>query len=96
MGGEQRCHAKYILVQHACLVFHYIKLPWITTFSIFFWFNYDADEDEQKFLEASMAYVAGKPIMNDEEYDKLKLKLKVWRLSFLCVSACTHYIVQGH
>lgn len=32
--------------------------------------------DEQKFLEASMAYVSGKPIMNDEEYDKLKMQLK--------------------
>ncbi|XP_028762792.1 PGR5-like protein 1B, chloroplastic [Neltuma alba] len=33
--------------------------------------------DEQKFLEASMAYVSGKPIMSDEEYDKLKMKLKM-------------------
>jgi len=33
--------------------------------------------DEQKFLEASMAYVSGKPIMSDEEYDKLKLQLKI-------------------
>ncbi|KAJ6852081.1 PGR5-like protein 1B, chloroplastic [Iris pallida] len=32
--------------------------------------------DEQKFLEASMAYVSGKPIMTDEEYDQLKLTLK--------------------
>ncbi|CAN1147470.1 PGR5-like protein 1A, chloroplastic [Linum perenne] len=32
--------------------------------------------DEQRFLEASMAYVSGNPIMNDEEYDKLKLRLK--------------------
>ncbi|XP_057978528.1 PGR5-like protein 1A, chloroplastic isoform X2 [Malania oleifera] len=32
--------------------------------------------DEQKFLEASMAYVAGKPILNDEEFDQLKLRLK--------------------
>ena len=38
--------------------------------------------DEQKFLEASMAYVAGKPIMNDEEYDKLKLRLKVCEVFF--------------
>ena len=36
-----------------------------------------AGSDEQKFLEASMAYVSGNPIMNDEEYDKLKMKLKV-------------------
>ncbi|XP_042483897.1 PGR5-like protein 1B, chloroplastic [Macadamia integrifolia] len=32
--------------------------------------------DEQKFLEASMAYVAGKPIMTDQEYDQLKIRLK--------------------
>ena len=38
--------------------------------------------DEQKFLEASMAYVAGKPIMNDEEYDNLKLRLKVCEVFF--------------
>ncbi|XP_040963356.1 PGR5-like protein 1A, chloroplastic isoform X2 [Gossypium hirsutum] len=34
--------------------------------------------DEQKFLEASMAYVSGKPILNDEEFDGLKLGLKVY------------------
>nr|GMD97683.1 PGR5-like protein 1A, chloroplastic [Ipomoea batatas] len=33
--------------------------------------------DEQRFLEASMAYVAGTPIMSDEEFDKLKMKLKM-------------------
>ncbi|XP_011033840.1 PREDICTED: PGR5-like protein 1A, chloroplastic [Populus euphratica] len=32
--------------------------------------------DEQKFLEASLAYVSGNPIMSDEEFDKLKIKLK--------------------
>ncbi|KAJ6326840.1 hypothetical protein OIU78_013850 [Salix suchowensis] len=32
--------------------------------------------DEQKFLEASLAYVSGNPIMSDEEFDKLKLRLK--------------------
>ncbi|KAE9613169.1 hypothetical protein Lal_00027590 [Lupinus albus] len=32
--------------------------------------------DEQKFLEASMAYVSGNPIMNDKEFDDLKLRLK--------------------
>ncbi|OIW10811.1 hypothetical protein TanjilG_27757 [Lupinus angustifolius] len=32
--------------------------------------------DEQKFLEASMAYVSGNPILNDKEYDDLKLRLK--------------------
>lgn len=33
--------------------------------------------DEQKFLEASMAYVAGKPLLSDAEFDQLKLRLKV-------------------
>ncbi|KAJ9555379.1 hypothetical protein OSB04_009993 [Centaurea solstitialis] len=32
--------------------------------------------DEQKFLEAAMAYVSGNPIMTDAEYDKLKMQLK--------------------
>lgn len=32
--------------------------------------------DEQRFLEASMAYVAGNPILSDEEFDELRLKLK--------------------
>ncbi|XP_027362409.1 PGR5-like protein 1A, chloroplastic isoform X2 [Abrus precatorius] len=33
--------------------------------------------DEQKFLEASMAYVSGKPIVSDKEFDELKLRLKM-------------------
>ncbi|CAI5473484.1 unnamed protein product [Closterium sp. Yama58-4] len=33
-------------------------------------------KDEQKFMEASLAYQAGKPFMNDREYDELKRKLK--------------------
>uniref|UniRef100_A0A0F7CYT4 PGRL1A transmembrane protein n=1 Tax=Goodyera fumata TaxID=1390594 RepID=A0A0F7CYT4_9ASPA len=32
--------------------------------------------DEQRFLEASMAYVSGKPILSDKEFDELKLRLK--------------------
>ncbi|XP_076951194.1 PGR5-like protein 1A, chloroplastic [Bidens hawaiensis] len=32
--------------------------------------------DEQKFLEASMAYVSGNPIMSDKEFDQLKMQLK--------------------
>ncbi|CAL4928499.1 unnamed protein product [Urochloa decumbens] len=32
--------------------------------------------DEQRLLEASMAYAAGKPIMSDAEFDELKLRLK--------------------
>ncbi|OEL25476.1 PGR5-like protein 1A, chloroplastic [Dichanthelium oligosanthes] len=34
--------------------------------------------DEQRLLEASMAYAAGKPIMSDAEFDELKLRLKVY------------------
>jgi hypothetical protein len=33
--------------------------------------------DEQRLLEASMAYVAGNPIMTDAEFDDLKWRLKV-------------------
>ncbi|CAO2820006.1 unnamed protein product [Amaranthus hypochondriacus] len=33
--------------------------------------------DEQRFLEASMAYVAGNPILSDKEFDELKLRLKM-------------------
>jgi hypothetical protein len=33
--------------------------------------------DEQRLLEASMAYIAGNPIMSDAEFDELKLRLKV-------------------
>lgn len=32
--------------------------------------------DELKFLEAAQAYNAGRPIMSDEEYDALKLRLR--------------------
>ncbi|WJX54957.1 PGR5-like protein 1A, chloroplastic [Trifolium repens] len=32
---------------------------------------------EQKFLEASIAYVSGKPVMSDKEFDELKMKLKI-------------------
>ncbi|KAJ0250260.1 PGR5-like protein 1B [Hirschfeldia incana] len=40
--------------------------------------------DEQRFLEASMAYVSGNPIMTDEEYDKLKMKLKMDGSEIVC------------
>jgi hypothetical protein len=33
--------------------------------------------DEQRLLEASIAYVAGNPIMTNTEFDELKLMLKV-------------------
>ncbi|KAL5684396.1 hypothetical protein ACJX0J_010781, partial [Zea mays] len=34
------------------------------------------NEDEQKLLEASLAYTSGNPIMSDAEFDELKLRLK--------------------
>lgn len=34
------------------------------------------DTEEQKFLEATMAYSRGNPILSDEEYDALKAELK--------------------
>jgi hypothetical protein len=34
------------------------------------------DSNEQKFLEASMAFSQGKPILSDTEFDELKTKLK--------------------
>ncbi|KAL0923453.1 hypothetical protein M5K25_007510 [Dendrobium thyrsiflorum] len=37
--------------------------------------------DEQRFLEASMAYVSGNPIVSDKEFDALKLRLKLITLS---------------
>ncbi|XP_042019545.1 PGR5-like protein 1B, chloroplastic [Salvia splendens] len=32
--------------------------------------------DEQRFLEASMAYVSGNPLLSDKEFDELKQRLK--------------------
>lgn len=34
------------------------------------------DSNEQRFLEASMAFARGTPIVSDAEYDKLKVDLK--------------------
>lgn len=34
------------------------------------------DSDEQRFLEASMAYSRGQPIMADEDFDALKAELR--------------------
>jgi tartrate dehydratase beta subunit/fumarate hydratase class I family protein len=34
-------------------------------------------------LEASIAYVSGKPIMSDKEFDELKMKLKVCYFHFI-------------
>lgn len=42
-----------------------------------------AGSSEQKFLEASIAYVSGKPLMSDKEFDELKLKLKVCYFHFM-------------
>lgn len=46
----------------------------------------NAGSDEQRFLEASMAYVAGKPILSDEEFDELRIRLKVGApFFFICM-----------
>ena len=56
----------------------------------------NAGSDEQKFLEASMAYVAGNPIMSDEEFDDLKIKLKVGAHLFLdCKYLYTNNLYNG-
>ena len=40
-------------------------------------FSYACSTTEQRFLEASMAYQAGKPIVSDEEFDQLKRELRM-------------------
>ncbi|KAG0473097.1 hypothetical protein HPP92_014954 [Vanilla planifolia] len=37
--------------------------------------------DEQRFLEASMAYVSGNPVLSDKELDELKLRLKLLKVA---------------
>ncbi|KAJ0047536.1 hypothetical protein Pint_15956 [Pistacia integerrima] len=51
--------------------------------------------DEQKFLEASMAYVSGKPIMSDEEFDQLKIRLKVHLCLFHFQSLALYFLMEG-
>jgi hypothetical protein len=45
------------------------------------------DGDEQRFLEATMAYSKGAPIMSDEDYDTLKNELRM-RGSFVSALVC--------
>jgi hypothetical protein len=45
-----------------------------------------SDVNEQRLLEASMAYIVGKPIMPDAELDELKLRLKVESFIFCSFS----------
>lgn len=84
MGREQRCDAKYgttSVTVAATLITH--EFP--CNFNFFFslcWVHCRGSSDEQKFLEASMAYVSGKPIMSDKEFDQLKLRLKVCYFQF--------------
>ena len=40
-------------------------------------FCHACSSTEQRFLEASMAYQAGKSIVSDEEYDQLKRELRM-------------------
>lgn len=54
-------------------------MPWIFLYYLL------TGPDEQKFLEASMAYVSGNPILTDAEFDELKLRLKVHLHNFSLV-----------
>lgn len=65
--------SKYNLFSNLWILRHFFHCLHKNNYSIIS----HAGSDEQKFLEASMAYVSGKPILTDEEYDKLKLQLKV-------------------
>lgn len=77
MGRKQRCHAKYgatsLYSCSCCHNFIFLKSLLVDC----------TGSDEQKFLEASMAYVSGKPIMSDKEFDELKLRLKVCYFLFI-------------
>lgn len=53
-----------------------------------------AGSEEQKFLEASMAYVSGNPILSDEEFDQLKLRLKVSCVLHFSPNACVSMDVK--
>lgn len=58
-------------------------------------FFIDTGADEQRFLEASMAYVSGTPILSDEEFDKLKLKLKVCTMVLLFMNVKQHISLKN-
>jgi len=54
--------------------------------------------DEQRLLEASMAYAAGNPIMSDAEFDELKLRLKVSSppaASFHSIYICNMQLIES-
>lgn len=80
MGRKQCRHAKYVCLRdhpskknknknaNYCL----IQIPILLLLLLMF-----SGSDEQKLLEASMAYASGNPIMSDAEFDELKLRLKV-------------------
>lgn len=64
------------------LLTEFVKTAW-RLISLTFLSNISIGSDEQKLLEASMAYVAGNPIMTDAEFDELKLRLKVHLVFYL-------------
>lgn len=92
MGRKQRCHAKYVFAFFItiCMVFQsfccLLEFPFKEHMKIFLILSFTEHSfifimigpDEQKLLEASMAYAAGKPIMTDAEFDELKARLRVW------------------
>lgn len=65
-----------VMLSNQTIYSHIFCFGFLGRKSLFFFYE-NAGSDEQRFLEASMAYVSGNPILNDEEFDKLKLKLKV-------------------
>lgn len=87
------------LVSTLGIFFFYIILSVIYIYVYILWlqlFIYNAGSDEQKFLEASMAYVSGKPIMTDEEYDKLKMQLKVCQHVLILLLFATAWVLDFH
>ncbi|KAH0941636.1 hypothetical protein HID58_001273 [Brassica napus] len=90
MSNEEFDNLKEELMWEGSSVVMLSKSTIINIF-FFFWFASSlvwlcetVGSDEQRFLEASMAYVSGNPILNDQEFDQLKLKLKMDGSEIVC------------
>mmetsp|Transcript_35441 Transcript_35441/g.54459 ORF Transcript_35441/g.54459 Transcript_35441/m.54459 type:complete len:205 (-) Transcript_35441:227-841(-) len=55
----------------------------------------DMNRDEAKYMAAMEAYVSGKPILSDEEFDELKQKLKSEKSKFAVSTEPKCYIDTG-
>ena len=64
------CSFEFLFKEHT-------KIFLILSFTEHSFFIIIIGPDEQKLLEASMAYASGKPIMTDAEFDELKARLRV-------------------